>query len=143
MSIKSKILVILQLSFFLFFLIQGTFAKSWLLLVQFFAVVIAVWGILVMKLGNINIQPELKKHSIFIKTGPYKILRNPMYTGILLFFGSAVLSDFSILKLVALISLTIVLLMKVFMEEGFLKERFGNEYEEYKMKTYRLVPYVY
>ncbi len=144
MSKKSLILVIIQFSSFAFFgLTGGLFAKGILLAIQILGLAIGLWGVLAMKIGNFNIQPEVKHSSVFVSRGPYKIIRNPMYTGLLIFFGVSVLSNFNYLRLGVLIALTTVLVLKIFMEEQFLAARFEKEYIVYKKKTYRLIPFVY
>jgi len=144
MSKKSLILVILQFSSFAFFVLNGgLFAKGGLLILQIIGLAIGLWGILAMKLGNLNIQPEVKQNAVFINNGPYKLIRNPMYTGLLMFFSVSVFTHFNYLKLGVLIILIVVLLMKIFMEEQFLSERFEKEYLNYKKKTHRLIPFIY
>ena len=144
MSKKSKILVFLQFSITAYFLLTGSFVtKPILLLIQIIAVFIALWGISVMQLGKFNIQPEIKENANLIKKGPYKIIRNPMYLGIILFFGVSVIGNFSFTRLVLFIVLINVLILKIFMEEAFLTQKFGETYLEYKSKTYRLFPFVF
>ncbi len=144
MSKKSLILVLLQFSCFAFFVLNGhLFAKESLLYLQIIGLAIGLWGILAMKLGNLNIQPEVKQNAKFISNGPYKFIRNPIYTGLLIFFSVSVFTNFSYVRLGVLIVLTIVLLMKIFMEEQFLNERFKKEYRDYKKKTYRLIPFIF
>jgi len=144
MSKKSLLLVIIQFTCFTFFAFNGgLFAKNILLIIQITGLIIGLWGVITMKLGNLNIQPEVKKGAVFVTKGPYKTLRNPMYTGLLLFFGASVIYNFSFLRLSILIILTIVLLLKISMEEQFLEHRFEKEYLAYKKKTYRLIPFIY
>ena len=144
MSGKSKILVFLQFAIITFFIIDGSFQNdSIYLLIQLFALFIALWGIYVMQLGKFNIQPEIKENANLNKKGPYKIIRNPMYLGIILFFGVAVIGNYTPLRLVLFVVLTIVLLLKIFMEEKFLTKKFQNEYIQYKKITYRLIPFVF
>ncbi len=118
-------------------------AQNYWLFVQIVGFVISLWGVIAMKLGNFNIQPEVKPTAHFIMAGPYKIIRNPMYTGIILFFGAAVISNFSIFHLIVLTILFIVLLEKIKMEEKFLATKFGDRYINYLKKSYRLVPLLY
>ena len=96
-----------------------------------------------MKIGNFNIQPEVKANALFRNNGFYKIIRNPMYTGIILFFIASIISNFSYLRLSILTVLIIVLIEKIKLEEKFLSEKFGEIYLEYKKKTYRLIPFFY
>ena len=144
MSKKSMVLVVLQFSCFLYFGIDGAlFADNFLLLGQLLGLAIGLWGIKTMQLGNFNIQPEVKKNAHFISKGPYSLIRNPMYTGVLIFFSIALYAEFSYMRLLIYIILTVTLLLKIDAEEKFLTERFSNEYLAYKKKTFRLIPFIY
>ena len=144
MSQKSKILVFLQFAIIAFFVIDGSFQKNtFYLLVQLFALFIALWGIYVMQFGKFNIQPEVKETATLNQKGPYQIIRNPMYFGIILFFGISVIGDFTWIRLALFVILILVLLSKIFMEEEFLTQKFGEKYLKYKTKTYRLIPFVF
>jgi len=144
MSKKSLLLLIIQFSSFAFFgLSGGLFAKGILVFLQILGLALGLWGILAMKMGNFNIQPEVKHTAVFVSHGPYRILRNPMYSGLILFFGVSVFYNYSILRLGILLALIIVLLLKIFMEEQFLTKKFGEQYTIYKRRTYRLIPYIY
>lgn len=144
MSRKSFILVAIQFSSFIYFGITGNlFSEGFLFLFQLTAIFIGLWAIAVLKIGNFNIQPEVKNTAEFIKKGPYKIIRNPMYLSILLFFGSAVIHFYSVIRLTILFVLATSLLLKIFSEEKFLEEKFSNTYNAYKQQTYRLIPYIF
>lgn len=144
MSKRSLILVIIQFSSFAYFLFSGKFiAKDFWLFVQIIGFVISLWGVLAMQLGNFNIQPEVKPTAHFVNKGPYKIIRNPMYTGLILFFGATVVSNYSLIHLLIFVILVIVFLKKIQMEEKFLYLKFGSQYLHYLKNTYRLIPLVY
>lgn len=144
MSRKSLILVIIQFSCLIYFIsLKNFITNDYLILIQILGFLVALWGLWVMKIGNFNIQPEVKSNAIFIKKGPYKIIRNPMYFGLITFFGAVVLNDHKPINLFFYIMLCIVLVMKIQMEETFLQKRFGVTYQEYKKTTYRLFPYIY
>lgn len=144
MSRKSFILIIIQFSSFIYFGITGNlFSEGFLFLFQLAAILLGLWAIIVLKIGNFNIQPEVKATAAFIKKGPYKIIRNPMYLCILLFFGIAVIHSYSVAKFLVLLALTLSLLLKIFSEEKFMEEKFKKEYAVYKQKTFRLIPYIF
>ena len=96
-----------------------------------------------MRIGNFNVQPEVKLNAIFITKGPYKLIRNPMYSGLILFFSANIISDFSFFSLAVFTILIVVFLVKITMEEDFLSDKFCAKYVKYKKITYRLVPYIY
>lgn len=144
MSNRSKILVILQFSCFIFFLIQGNILASGILFVcQIFGLIICFWSILVMKIGNFNVQPEVKRNAVFVSSGPYHLIRNPMYAGLIVFFGAGVLNSFQMMKFLVFLILLLVFIFKISLEEQFLEEQFGENYIAYKKKTKRLVPYLF
>ena len=144
MSKKSLILVIIQFSSFAYFLFSGRFmAKNYWIIIQIIGFIISLWGILAMKLGNFNIQPEVNPTAHFVSNGPYKFIRNPMYSGLILFFGAAVISNYSLLHTAVFIILIIVFIEKIKMEEGFLSIKFGDQYTNYLSNTYRLIPLIY
>ncbi len=144
MSKKSLILVIIQFSCFVLLAFSGTlWAKGLVLIFQIFALLFTIWATLTLRIGNFNIQPEVLENAKFITTGPYKISRNPIYTGLLLFFGSGVFYHLNYYNAFVFLILSIVLILKIKMEEIFLKNHFGRPYKQYKEKTFRLIPYVY
>lgn len=151
MSNKSRILVYIQFSSFAFFALAGSlFATKFWLILQFLGLFLGLWGVLAMKMGNFNIQPEVKNSAIMISRGPYKIIRNPMYSGLILFFGISVFVNFdfehllfSVVRLFVFMLLTTVLLLKITMEEQFLSEKFGAKYLDYKKNTFKLLPYIF
>jgi protein-S-isoprenylcysteine O-methyltransferase Ste14 len=118
-------------------------ANNFWLFVQIVGFIISLWGILAMQLGNFNIQPEVKPTAHFVTSGPYKIIRNPMYSGLILFFVATVISNYSILHLIIFIILILVFLEKIKMEEKFLTDKFGKPYTLYLSNTYRLIPLIY
>jgi len=144
MSRKSLILIVIQFSSFIYFGITGNlFGKGFLLFFQIVAILFGLYAITVMKIGNFNIQPEVKSTAKFVVKGPFKIIRNPMYLSVLLFFGISVIQHFSLIRFTVFLALTTSLLLKIFSEEQFLKERFKYSYSSYKQKTYRLIPYIF
>ena len=143
MSIKSIFLVFLQIVTMAYLLIvTNRIGNGFGLVLQTLGFIIAVWGMLTMKFGNFNVQPEVKS-STLITIGPYKLIRNPMYTGVILIFLPMIINNFSYLNLVVYSVLVLTLLLKIFSEEQFLEKRFGEDYTQYKTGTYRLFPYLF
>lgn len=78
-----------------------------------------------------------------IRTGPYRMLRHPIYTAMLgMFLGTAIaVSQFHALLGVAL--LVIAYLRKTRLEDQILARTFGVEYDAYRRETWALVPLVF
>jgi len=144
MSTESKILVFLQLSCLAYLVFFTKFlSHGYLLFFQLFGFLLCFWAIVVMKVGKFNIQPEVKLNASFISKGPYRVIRNPMYSGLILFFAPGILNSFQLVNFSVFLVLIIILLFKIRLEERFLEIYFGETYLNYKTRTYRLIPYVF
>ena len=144
MSTLSKVLVSLQfISLGYLIIFSNIIGEGFWLFPQLVGGFLSFWAVLIMKPGRFNIQPEVKKNATFITSGPYSLIRNPMYAGIILFFGSSSIHDQKLSTLLAYSLLIIVLIAKIHLEETQLKNRFGAKYLKYKKETYRLIPYLY
>jgi protein-S-isoprenylcysteine O-methyltransferase Ste14 len=142
MSKKSAFLVMLQIAAMVFLVIYNKpIIFGYGLLFQIFGIVVGIWAIYAIRIGNFNIQPEVKSN-ILIKKGPYKWIRNPMYLSVILFFLPIVIRNSEWINIIAFGVLLTVLILKILLEESFLKSRFGEEYLNYKSKTKRLIPYL-
>jgi protein-S-isoprenylcysteine O-methyltransferase Ste14 len=89
--------------------------------------------------GLVAIQPEHR----LVTSGLYGIIRHPSYLGLfvlMLGWGLAFRSGVGVV--LAVLSLA-VLLARIQAEERLLSETFGAEYDAYRARTWRLIPYVY
>jgi protein-S-isoprenylcysteine O-methyltransferase Ste14 len=78
------------------------------------------------------------------KTGLFRWVRHPSYTGMLLIFTAIGLSQRNWLSLaIMLVVPTAALLYRIHVEEMALTEAFGEDYLEYSRVTRRLVPGIY
>ncbi len=77
-----------------------------------------------------------------IRTGPYRLVRHPIYTGILVgFLGTAIsLSEWRGLAAVALV--IIAFSLKIRLEEQWMTETFGDAYRRYCAEVKSLIPFV-
>jgi protein-S-isoprenylcysteine O-methyltransferase Ste14 len=83
----------------------------------------------------------VKENHVLIRTGPYSIVRHPIYTGLLAaILGSGVARGE--LRLVwALVLCTIGFIIKLRLEERWMRQEFGDEYARYSAEVPALVPF--
>ena len=92
--------------------------------------------------NNWSLSVQRKESHQLIQNGIYKIVRHPIYTGLLLLFiGNAIIvGDYR--AIIAILIVFISLWLKLKREEKLLTETFGTEYTEYKNRTKALIPYL-
>ena len=79
-----------------------------------------------------------------VRRGPYRLLRHPSYTGLLLAFGGFGLALGSwVGAAVALLIVFVGMLPRIRVEERALAQAFGADYADYANSTARMLPYVW
>jgi protein-S-isoprenylcysteine O-methyltransferase Ste14 len=77
-----------------------------------------------------------------IRTGPYRLVRHPIYTGaILMYVGPALISG-RLQGVLALVVVGLAYARKIGMEERNLHALFGPAWEEYRRETKALIPWL-
>lgn len=104
--------------------------------------IILLWAVWEMKKSKLQIFPDVEKGATLIKTGPYKWIRHPMYTGVILICLGLLLSNITLGGIFFFIVLIIDLLFKLRYEEKLLANHF-SDYANYRKKTKKLIPYIY
>jgi protein-S-isoprenylcysteine O-methyltransferase Ste14 len=85
----------------------------------------------------------VKKGHKLIRTGPYALVRHPIYSGVLLgILGTAIVVG-EVRGLVATAVAVLGLRLKSLQEERFMEEEFGQEYGEYKKHIKAIIPHVW
>lgn len=105
-------------------------------------IVIRAWAIT--RLGR-HFSPVVRTSADqqIVKTGPYRLVRHPSYTGMVLaIIGYSVALTSGIGILVAFVAVAIGFGYRIHVEEAALTERFGEEYRDYVRSTWRLIPYL-
>jgi protein-S-isoprenylcysteine O-methyltransferase Ste14 len=92
---------------------------------------LAAWGALTFRRHHTTVIPH-KPVSAFVRSGPYRFTRNPMYTGMSLAHTGGALVLGTLWPLATLPGTLIALRRLVIdREERYLADRFGAEYEAY------------
>jgi protein-S-isoprenylcysteine O-methyltransferase Ste14 len=77
-----------------------------------------------------------------VDTGPYGVVRHPIYTGILTAIYAAVLDTPGPFNIAGAVILTVAFVIKLRLEEKFLMQELGAEaYEAYRRRVPALVPF--
>jgi protein-S-isoprenylcysteine O-methyltransferase Ste14 len=103
---------------------------------------LGIWTLSVNRIGNFNIRPEVKPSGVLIRTGPYRRMRHPMYSALLLFSAGLVVFHADAMLWIALLALFAVLFAKSVLEEQALERKFP-EYAGYAQHVRRFVPYLF
>ena len=91
---------------------------------------------------NWSVSVQKKEDHELIKNGAYKLIRHPIYSGlILMFLGNAIIVG-SWRGLIGVLIVSVSFWFKLKKEEKWLTDLFGNKYQEYILKTKALVPWL-
>ena len=120
---------------------RGTSILFWIgIIIVVFGLFLRYWSIYI--LGKyFRTTVEVEESQKIVQKGPYKWIRHPSYSGIILFcigYGIAVQNWLSLIIAVSLP--TIALLYRIKIEEEALIKGLGTEYEVYQKKTKKLSP---
>ena len=102
---------------------------------------LGVWALTVNRPGNFRVLPELKQGAYLVQVGPYRWIRHPMYTALLLVALGGVTCQFSGFRVAAWLGLVAVLCAKAVREERLLLTQFP-EYAAYRAHTGRFLPWL-
>jgi len=140
MKLKTKdfFFVVIQFVLFIIYLFNFSFLKFSLpKFFNWFSIIIAIIGCFIILIAmlqlnkNLSPFPTPKSNSQLIKTGLYKYIRHPIYTGILfLLFGYGIYMN-SLFKIIIAFVLLLLFYFKTSYEEQRLIQKF-TDYSEYK-----------
>lgn len=148
MNFKEKIyptiLVVLQLGSLIFILVSGPIIVDTIsgFLIEVVGVFLGLLSIYTIRPGNFNIRPIVKPDGVLITSGPYRMIRHPMYLAQVIAVTPLVWESFSYERLSVLILLIVVLTIKIHYEEKRLVKHF-KDYSAYMKTSKRVIPFIY
>jgi protein-S-isoprenylcysteine O-methyltransferase Ste14 len=144
---KGTVLVVLQFGLLLFLAWMAA-PRAWQgewppvsVLLAALSVALAAWTLVHNRLGNFNIHPAPKTNGTLITNGPYRRIRHPMYSAVLL--GGAALAAAAEPSWAWLVwaALAGVLWVKASLEETWLSEHYPP-YAAYCNTSKRFIPWL-
>jgi protein-S-isoprenylcysteine O-methyltransferase Ste14 len=103
-------------------------------------IALAIWA-RVHLAGNWSGTVTLKEDHSLTRDGPYRFVRHPIYTGILLGILGSAIAEGEWRGLVGLGLITLSFLRKSTIEEQFLTAQFGDAYTRYRAEVAALIPW--
>jgi protein-S-isoprenylcysteine O-methyltransferase Ste14 len=84
----------------------------------------------------------IKQDHELITSGPYGVVRHPIYTGILTGFLGMAIAISQVRGFIVFVLIFLAFWMKLRMEEQWMRSQFGETYASYARQTAALVPYL-
>jgi protein-S-isoprenylcysteine O-methyltransferase Ste14 len=100
---------------------------------------LGLWALTANRPGNFNVHPVPREGGRLVQAGPYRWIRHPMYTAVILFGGGCMFAAASGWRGVAWAVLVGVLVVKARLEEHWMRQT-HPEYEAYMARSWRFVP---
>ena len=139
----SKFGLLITILIILYLFISGNVFSTFPLVIvgQLLAVVLNIWARVSFQKGQFSVHAEPKEGTL-LRTGPYKIIRHPMYAAALLFIWSSIFGHLSIMNVIIGLIGTSVAVIRIVVEEKLLKSQYPD-YIQYTNKTKRIIPFIF
>jgi len=89
---------------------------------------------------NWSSAPTIKEQHQLIRSGPYRLVRHPIYTGLLIALAGTFLANGRVRGALSLVVVWLAFDIKRRIEEDFMVQTFGPQYEDYRRSTGALFP---
>ena len=101
----------------------------------------AVWARVVLG-RNWSGSVTVKENHVLVTRGPYRWVRHPIYSGVLLLLLGTVIVAGTVVTGMYVVVVALALWLKMRTEESFMQETFGERYRDYRQHVKALIPYV-
>jgi protein-S-isoprenylcysteine O-methyltransferase Ste14 len=112
-------------------------AGAWFLLSSGLA--LGLWALACNRPGNFNIRPAPREGGQLVRSGPYRWIRHPMYSSVLLVGAACAWASAVWMAWLGLAALVAVLTVKAALEERWMLARHAG-YADYRRRSRRFIP---
>jgi protein-S-isoprenylcysteine O-methyltransferase Ste14 len=138
-SIQFGALAVLAVQAWVAWQAAANHSTTWLLLGL--SGIVGVWALSANRPGNFNIHPTPHQDGELIQHGPYRWIRHPMYTSVLLFGAALAVAITSMSAWLVWVLLAGVLMSKALLEERWMAQK-HPAYTAYLARSRRFIPYL-
>ena len=126
---------------FMVFFSHGVLSSPVAITVFLIGALFGLWAIAHNQRGNFHIRPILRDGCTLITTGPYRLIRHPMYTSVITMMLGVLISTPTLLEASLFLLLVFTLYLKGRREERLWCGH-DEEYLVYREKTKLFIPYI-
>lgn len=102
------------------------------------------WSAVIQLRQQFTVQLGIREDHQLVTGGLYTSIRHPSYTGLILYYAGLGLVMQNLYSfLILLVVTTLIAILRIKREEKMLAEHFGEEWEAYRRRTWRLFPWAY
>jgi protein-S-isoprenylcysteine O-methyltransferase Ste14 len=103
----------------------------------------AIWARLALGTNWAGMVMTIKQGHELVQTGPYAIVRHPIYAGFLLAMAGTAVTIGTLSCYLGLLAGLVALMIRVGLEENLMREQFDATHEAYRQRTKKLIPFVW
>ena len=118
---------------------QAQRGSQWMLVVCCIGFVIAMWTLFHNKIGNFGIYPEPREEAIMVTSGPYEMVRHPMYLALIILMVGGAIYNNGLSNYAGMVMAVVSVVLKAIKEERILVNHFEG-YAEYRQRTKMIIP---
>jgi protein-S-isoprenylcysteine O-methyltransferase Ste14 len=106
-------------------------------------IALAIWARLALGSNWSGIVVGTQEEHELVQTGPYALVRHPIYSGLLLAIVGTALTLGRLGSYVAVVTGLVALLIRIEVEERLMQQQFGEAHRAYRQRTWKLIPFVW